>query len=320
MSHHAMKAVLVLMTAAGTAGAQPLAVYVSHTIKVDPEDAKAFEAVCQREFAKEPGAQVVSQERVDAAAEKEANADAVARAVGASGYVSIQLIRLAEDGTHARTILTAGSAAPGSPASEVEISLSSLAEAPEVCSRLARAVTEHVSLEQTQTKDNVISDETGSHLRTHADQYGGVKTGLGLPLGQGSYQPFGELSGVAFFERDRYFFEVGAGVLVPSSANSGAGTGYGGLTSELGASYFLGDGTLAPFVGGGVEPRLIFSGAVLNFAPYAQLGFTASRQSRNRFFAELRVAQNLLAVADTSSGTNGSALPTELTVYAGLTF
>jgi hypothetical protein len=113
--------------------------------------------------------------------------------------------------------------------------------------------------------------------------------------------------------------------MIPSM--TGSATGYGGLTSEFGASYYLRDANSSPFVGAGIEPRLIFSGSVINFAPYAQVGWMTSRQSNNRFLLELRVAQNIMPVENTSTcdgctatNTNGAALPTELTLHGGMTF
>jgi len=207
---------------------------------------------------------------------------------------------------------------PGAVRHRADLDLASLEDAPSVCNRLAHAGLEGLSTEQTRDRYNVTQVEehtSGASARTHAERRPGFKFGFGKPIGSTTdFTPSGSLSAVLFMEHDRYFFELGAGFLIPGASQSGTSVGYGGLISELGASYYLTNGNVAPFVGGGVLPRLIFSGSALNLAPYAQFGVMVSRESANRFFAEARAAANLMPV--TSNGDQ----PVELTLNAGMTF
>ena len=113
------------------------------------------------------------------------------------------------------------------------------------------------------------------------------------------------------FEVDRWLYELALGFMIPGV--TAETPGYGGLWVDLGANYYLTDTDFAPYVGGGLEPRLVFSGSGFNMLPYVQVGATLSRKSSVRVYAEARVGQNVLPAIN-------SSYPTEVGLNLGLGF
>jgi hypothetical protein len=75
----------------------------------------------------------------------------------------------------------------------------------------------------------------------------------------------------------------------------------GGITTEIGASYYLTDGNIAPYIGGGLIPRVVLAGIdssqkrdIASMSAYGQFGFTVPRNSSTRFMCDLLVAQAIL--------------------------
>jgi hypothetical protein len=72
----------------------------------------------------------------------------------------------------------------------------------------------------------------------------------------------------------------------------------GGLTLDAGHAWLLGSADRwVPYFGAGVQVRALFfeDTRVTTFAVQGQLGFVSARAGRSRFFAELRLVQNVLA-------------------------
>ncbi|HEY5960832.1 MAG TPA: hypothetical protein VIV60_29960, partial [Polyangiaceae bacterium] len=106
---------------------------------------------------------------------------------------------------------------------------------------------------------------------------------------------------------------------------------YGGVYSDIGINFYLMHASTAPYAGLGVMPRLM-SRQVTNLAPYGQFGVMFMRESSMRFYAEARVAQNVLPVGfastatyETETGTftrpdSKNLYPTELSLSIGIGF
>jgi len=309
-------AVVAVLTA-GAAQAEPLAVFVRDAVDVTPKQAEAFGSVCAGWYGKALGREVIPMGKAQAALAESNDAVAAAKALGANEFVTLDLVHLVGEGHPARLIVTASrSSVTGAVLNHEEMTLASVADAPAACSRLAEAAARGVSTEETRTRHNVTAAEeqvSGTPTRLHATKLGGVKAGFGKPFGGGNdYAAQGTVGASLLLEREAYFLEVGAGILVP--AKTDGSTGYGGVTGEIGGNYYLSEANSTMFVGGGIMTRIVSGGSILNLAPYVQLGFMTSRDSSTRLFGELRLAQNLLSVDDTGT------LPTEVTVNIGLTF
>lgn len=122
-------------------------------------------------------------------------------------------------------------------------------------------------------------------------------------------------------EQPRYFLEVAAGFWLPSETN--ARQGLGGFVGHIGASYYLAQASVSPYIGLGFSPR-VFGGQYEGggLAVNAHVGVMFMREASTRLYAELRVDQNLLRARrrDATDGARGEILPTELSAAVGLGF
>ena len=161
----------------------------------------------------------------------------------------------------------------------------------------------------------------------------GMKTALIFPLASGrSIAPMMAAQFDGRMGNRDSFIEFGVGAAIPSSASSGSDViEMGGVFVELGGSFYLSDGPIAPYLGAGLSPRIWIvdnpnisdgsSGATC--VAYGQAGITFTRDSRARVYAELRVNQYILGLANkvaTADGTqtNGTYHPTELALQLGI--
>jgi hypothetical protein len=160
----------------------------------------------------------------------------------------------------------------------------------------------------------------------------GMKTGLIFPYSSG--RSFAPLMSAQFDgrmgSRDS-FIEFGAGAAIPSSSSSGSNTILmGGVFVELGGSFYLSDGPIAPYLGAGVSPRIWIADAPnvsdssgATCVVYGQAGINFTRDSRARVYAEFRVNQYILGLPNRVSTldgtmTNGTYHPTEFALQLGL--
>lgn len=177
----------------------------------------------------------------------------------------------------------------------------------------------------------------------------GFKAGLHMPLARdAAYYPTISLQFEGRLQLPRMFLEFGAGFVLPTvirdeqyesctwnnetqmsictdppTSNRGH---TGGFTAEIGASYYLTNTDVSPYVGGGLITRIILAGLddydtdevnernIASILAYAQFGLTFPRSNTTRFFADLRVAQAMLA----QRLENGrSVWPVEPTLHVG---
>ena len=173
----------------------------------------------------------------------------------------------------------------------------------------------------------------------------GFKTGVHVPLAKGArYYPAISLQFNGRLQLERVFMEFGVGFILPTTIRNdddfvpclpemGSTTcdspprsnrGHvGGITTEIGASYYLTTGNVAPYIGGGVIPRIVLAGMddgrderdIASMSVYAQVGVTFPRNQSTRFFVDLRVAQALL---EQHLVNDERSWPTEPSLHAGL--
>jgi hypothetical protein len=176
----------------------------------------------------------------------------------------------------------------------------------------------------------------------------GFKTGVHIPFAKdASFYPAISLQFDGRLQMQHFFLEFGAGFLIPTSLeqddyyddygscpppyDSTGGSceapktnrGHiGGITAELGASYYLTDTNVSPYIGGGIIPRIVLAGLngnreqedVASMSVYAQVGLTFPRDRPTRFFVDLRIAQGILE----QHLNNGRGVwPTEPALHAG---
>jgi hypothetical protein len=161
----------------------------------------------------------------------------------------------------------------------------------------------------------------------------GVKSGIHFPMASG--KTLASMMSLQFLARigpRGSFAEVGAGFVVPSTTASGSNAiEMGGLFAELGGGGYLSDGSIAPYLGGGVSPRIWFvdssgtggstSGATCTV--YGMAGVTFTRDNRAPLFGELHVSQYVVGLARESYSQTGVLVsdtfyPTELSLQVGI--
>lgn len=164
----------------------------------------------------------------------------------------------------------------------------------------------------------------------------GAKVALIMPHKSG--RTFTPMVGAQFDGRigtRNYFFEFGAGAAIPvDDSRTRDALRITVLFAELGGSYYLTDGAAGLYVGGGAAPSIWASEAYYSsskvsatLAAYGQLGATFTRDSRVRFYSEVRLSQYCLPVIDplpssdgyySSSGTSDSYYPLTVSFQMGL--
>ncbi len=312
---------LILLTGSSAFAANPVAMYVGRAINVTPAQSQAVAAVCAIEYAKASGSTVIEPEKAQAAFTPAASVVDVAQALNAQEVVELNLVSLATDDQPGRLMVNAVRRdARGSELFHADLTAASLDDAVPVCQRLSEALvhkSDPVSLVDRHSVTSFEATASAQPNRLGPEAILGVKTIFAMPLASTGVNPIGGVAFDARFEFERFFFEVGGGILIPAVVSSSNAT-YGGLTSEIGASYYLAETDTAPYVGGGLQPRIVFSGSVFNLAPYAQVGVMFSRKSSTRFYVDARVSQNLLPVTSTYGLSGGSVYPTELALQLGI--
>lgn len=317
---HLKAALFTTLFASAAFAAGPVAVFVPHAINLDPNQVAAFGTVCSAEYGKASGAQVISPLESQAAIGPNGSLVEAAQALHADEYVEFTLVSLGGNGARGRLVVDAVLRnARGQEQHRATMTAEGLDDTVVACERLSLALVRRTTVNETQNRHNVTAMEaraTRKPNRTGSEKVYGVKTSFGAPFGRGKYNPMGTVAFDARLEGERYFIELGVGVLIPASVDQNIG-GYGGFTTELGASYYLTDGDVAPYVGGGLQPRFMLGGGpVLNLAPYAQVGLMLFRQSSTRLYVDARLAQNVLPVGYGSE----QSWPTELALQVGVGF
>jgi hypothetical protein len=245
-------------------------------------------------------------------------------ALGGSGHLALTLVSLSKDGKG--RIITDASLrdANGAELRHAQLDAASLEDAPAVCDRLSRALINGVSTEAALNLHNVTQAEaeaTADPVRIGTEHLLGVQTRFGVPIASGA-QPvaFGAFGFDGRFLREKYFLEVGVGLMLPSTLSSDPPNAIelAGFFGNFGAGYFLSEGDVSAYLGGGLESRLMFQGQhLVAVVPYLDFGVMFFRTSRTKFYVEARAGQNVLATGTT---TGQSVYPTELTLMAGIGF
>lgn len=306
--------------------AADVAVLPAELANVTPEEGQAINAVFADSYAE------VSTDKVTLAKVPEGDnppsPDQTARDLGAQQYVTLRATRLSS-----RIILTAALySADGKELHRVRMTAASLDDIEPTTQRMARALHDRKSTDETQTIDNVTEREGQKKNRTFSEKVMGIKTSIEYPMNGGSYQSVLNFGFDGRLEGDSYFLEIGAGFALPSSGVSESDRTFGGLYTEFGADYYLTHTSVSPYLGGGVMPRLIGGDGVdfgANLAVYGQFGVMFFRQSSSRLYMDVRVAQNLTPWRGsttiysstppyTREEESGTRFPTELMVGVGV--
>lgn len=317
-----------LLSIPGAARAADIAFFPVEGTSLRPEDASAIGELLAQSYASVSGQAVLAPSRIKLLSP---NYEQAAKEIGVAEYVRTDAVAIGQ-----RIVIhSVRHQANGTVVFQSKMTAERIEDMTIVSDRMARALYYRVDDEAVRTRHNVTLNEARPEARRWTEKVIGFKTGLHVPFAKDSdFAP--SLSGMfdMRMESDRFFIEFGAGIMI----STGEGDSYsgecqyadsidechsnkgklGGLVSEIGGSYFLTDGDIAPYIGGGLMPRLILSGSeddVANLAVFGQVGVTLPRDSSTRFYIDARIAQNTLEV---SLYNGDNKYPTELSLQAGV--
>jgi hypothetical protein len=314
--HRALRPLCLLLAllAAAPALAGSTAIFPPQATNLHPGPAQALGQLLANEYGRASGQPVVLPAQAGAAVQPGTSLAAAAAALGADEYLDTTVIGL----EWGMLVTATRYRRDGTPVYSAQLRAESAEDLPEVSARLARALYEQKSPEQTRSLDTVTLRETRVPNRVAAQRVVGFKTSAARPLG-GTFESLISLGFNGRYELERYFLEFGFGFTVPTD-NSESRVGYGGLFSEFGVSYYLSRADIAPYVGGGVSPRLIFGTNIdspANIGAWGQLGVMFWRTSTTRLYLDLRLTQNLFGL-QTEGGNMSTRYPTELGLSLGV--
>lgn len=324
------KSVLVLLAALfsvvpGLARAADVAVFPVESTNLTPEDGAAVGELLAQSYAAVSQKAVLSPSRTQQTLTMAASYPEAAQSLGVTEFVRINAVAVGRRIVVQATLYQAN----GTQTYQSKMTAESIEDMTSVSDRMARALHERTSADAVRTHHNVTANEGRAKNRLWTEKVFGVKTGIHMPVAKNAeYSPHLSLQFDGRLELDQFFLEFGAGIIVPteldendcwetyddSCVEDNHGN-IGGLTAEIGGSVFLNDGNAAVYVGGGVIPRLTFVNDVATASLYGQIGVMLPREASTRFYADLRVAQAVLA---THLDNGWERYPTEFTLHVGI--
>ncbi len=311
--------IYALVTLLGmTAMAQSTAVLPVRAISLDAPEADVLAQLIGQQYSKVSGQSVIDAAAVAGSAPS-GNYLEAAQSLGATEVLETSALGLQGRKRKAILINVTRKSVQGQVIHQVELRADTMEDAVIVTERLADALYNRTDVTTRRTRHNVTLLETDRQNRLRSEALLGVKTAVIAPVAPIALSPMATLGFDARLERESYFLEFGAGAMLP--ALMGSSGSYGGLYTELGASYFVNASDVGVYVGGGALVRLIFGGYNgLNVAPYGQIGVTLTRDASTRFYVDLRVAQSILPMSMYTAGGSGNIYPTEIGLQAGIGF
>jgi hypothetical protein len=305
-----------ILMLASPAFAAEVAVFPAEVTNLTQAQADAIGAVFAAEYSKVLGKEVLGPAESAAAIKEGAGLAEAAQSLGVAEFVQVKAVAL-----DTKILVTAiRRSKAGAEIYRAEMTAVSLDDLTSVGDRLSRSLLMSKSPAETIAIENVTKAETQSLNRTASQKVMGLKTSVGFPVSDSKLEPYATLGFDGRLEGKNYFIELGAGFMVPAAINDRQG--YGGLYADIGADYYLSNGSVSPYIGGGIMPRIIIGSDVgVNVAPYLQAGLMFNREARTRIYVDARVAQNVLPVKiSDSSGNSASSYPTELSLQIGIGF
>ncbi len=299
-----------------SAHAGTIVVFPPQTTNVSPGEADAAGALLAEGFKAASGDTVIGPAQSSEALRGNASLAEAAKALGADRYVESSLVGLQKS-----LVLSADLIDANGSRRHRQMTLATLDDMQPASERIARALLENSDITANQTVDTVTDREAEGLKRKKAYRIGGFRIGMLMPVAKGyQFDPGFEILYDLRLEQRNYFLTIATGAVFGIGGEHPA---LGGWLLELGAAWYLSDGDFAPYIGGGVSPRIISVDEVrFGLAPYAVLGATLGRTSTASFSFELRAAQNVLK-QKFEVGTPGvrvkeDVYPTELGAFIGI--
>ncbi len=284
--------------------AADLAVMPVGAVGLSPGEADALGALFAQAVARDAHVVVASPQETKPLLDSGLAAPAVARHLGASSYVQLGAVRVEQ------AVKLSGGFFDGNGRLlyQAEASGPSLDDMDAAVSALARALIwrRPVAMPTETAPASATNEEVGAPPRKSGGLPGfyGPKIGFVMPRASTTtFSPSFNLGFDARFGPPSYFFELGAGLLLPVDDSTGSTVKVTMGYLDMGASRYLWAGDAAFYLGGGVSPAFWDARAwdashtTATCSAYAQLGLAINRSGRTRLYGEVRLSQVLLAVA-----------------------
>jgi hypothetical protein len=268
---------------------------------------------------------------------------AVAARLGVAEYVELSAIQLGKRvslagiiyGKDGRELFRAETAAPG--LDDIDLAAARLAHALILREPIPRMPFPESVTETPEVPSAPQAGVAGAAEPKVNPRALGMKTGVIFPMASGrSFFPMVSLQFDGRFGSRRAFLEFGVGGAVPTDSGSSSNTiGLFAFFGEFGGSFYLSDGSIAPYIGGGISPGFWVYDRMgggssgnsnsLRCTIYGQAGITFTRDSRTKIYAEFRASQHIIGFTDSisdgstySTTTSDTYHPTLLALQFGL--
>lgn len=237
---------------------------------------------------------IVGPTRAASALAQSGTPEAATRALGALRYVTTRAFRIEDRIEVAMTLYRVD----GHPLDAARARMDDDVELPPIIAALAdtvwRSAENQVSVIERRT-DREAGEPSGKTFSQRAMV--GLRSGVALPLStERDLDPLMALHFDARPQWQDWFLMLGAGMMLPTERDGHFS--YGALFARVGSGFYLTDGTTAPYVSLGVEPRVIFSegNGHIGIAPTLGVGMVMLRDRSFRVMIDLEVAQNLTSI------------------------
>jgi len=326
---------LLMLTARLAGAAAAVAIMPVRPVNLTAGQADAIGVLFGNAFAREANVPVASPSETKPLLAQGSPPSAVAAKLGVFEYVEVEAVQLGSK----TTLLAVRRAPDGREVARAEAVSASLDDMQAAVAQLARSLVWTPAGAPPPSPPWVVTDSPPVALPPPAPAGPrpypaalGVKSGIIFPMASG--RSFASLMSLQFDARigpRGSFAELGAGFAIPSTTASGSGdVEMGGVYAELGGGVFLSSGSIAPYLAGGVSPRIWIisapnghetSGATCTV--HGQAGVNFTRDSRARVYGELRVSQYVIGLThqiDTIDGAQDTDAyyPTELSLHVGI--
>ena len=213
---------------------------------------------------------------------------------------------------NSKTIVTVvRKSATGQDIYQTEMTLLTYGDIEESTERIAASLYQKISIDKTRGMTNITRREGMGYNQMWARRSKGIKMGAVLPFSADTV--FSTMITLGFdykVDLNRYFLEFGVGGRLPSGLGDETKRIYGGNYFEIGGGYYIIDNTFGLFAGAGVIPFFNWANlddSFLGLPVYVQIGISTPRNSSVRFYGDIRIAQNTIAI------TTGNYNPTDYT-------
>jgi len=291
---------LFLLISIVNLSAQDMAIFVGNFTTLSEEDSKTFQVLFAKEYSTATNKNVYDISKAqEIYKENNYNIVSTSETIQVSEYIVISAITLNQKimldavlyDNHANKIF------------RVENTVLSLDELPNACislvtllsSKSEEAQPVHVETQDTKVKqDKEVEQEKQDDF--FLEKIIGVKFGGLQPFHDDTtFEPHITIGFNMKIESQKFFIEFGVGPLIPTvldEIKDNTDLVYGGVNLELGACFYLSNNPMASvYLGGGLNPRILFYPSQIVINPYISFGLMFMRKSSMRVYTNIKIAQ-----------------------------